>query len=61
MLALFVAVQITNNLRGKEISYVEVHLLASAAISAVKLWTRDKQLSLVAQKLGCALADASER
>lgn len=61
MLALFVAAQITNNLHRKGTSYVEVHLLVFAAISAVKFWTRDKQLNVVAQKLGCALANVSKR
>jgi predicted nucleic acid-binding protein len=50
-----------HRLHGKGIGYVDVHLLASAAISGAKLWTRDRRLRLVAQKLGCALADAGER
>ena len=45
-----------HSLRGKGIGYVDVHLLASAAISGAKLWTRDKQLRLVACELGCAWA-----
>ena len=47
-------------LHGKGISYVDVHLLASAALSGTKLWTRDRRLLAVARQLGCALADASE-
>jgi predicted nucleic acid-binding protein len=50
-----------HSLHGKGIGYVDVHLLASAAISGAKLWTRDKRLRLVARGLGCALADASDR
>ena len=47
-----------HNLHGKGIGYVDVHLLASAAIGGTKLWTRDKRLDAVARELGCALRDA---
>lgn len=47
------------NLHGKGIGYVDVHLLASAALGGTKLWTRDKRLREVAQALGCALPDVS--
>jgi predicted nucleic acid-binding protein len=50
-----------HSLYGKGIGYVDVHLLASAAISGAKFWTRDKRLRMVAQELLCALVDASER
>lgn len=50
-----------HSLHGKGIGYVDVHLLASAAISGAKLWTRDERLRLVARELGCALADAIDR
>lgn len=50
-----------HSLHDKGIGYIDVHLLASAAISGAKLWTRDKRLRLVAQELGCALEDAGER
>jgi predicted nucleic acid-binding protein len=50
-----------HSLHGKGIGYIDVHLLASAAISGAKLWTRDKRLRLVARELGCDLADASDR
>ncbi len=41
-----------NGLMGKGIGYVDVHLLASAAIATgVKLWTRDKRLMSVAAEL----------
>jgi predicted nucleic acid-binding protein len=50
-----------HGLHGKGIGYVDVHLLASTAISGAKLWTRDKRLRIVAQELRCALVDASER
>lgn len=42
-------------LHGKGIGYVDVHLLASAALSgSAKLWTHDKRLLAAAQALGCA-------
>jgi predicted nucleic acid-binding protein len=50
-----------HSLHGKGIGYIDVHLLASAAISGAKLWTRDKRLRLVSRELGCDLADASDR
>jgi predicted nucleic acid-binding protein len=47
-------------LYGKGIGYVDVHLLASAALTeGVSLWTRDKRLLMVAQKLGYAFQDTS--
>ena len=45
-------------LYGKGIGYVDVHLLASAAIGGTKLWTRDRRLLAVARNLGCAAPDA---
>jgi predicted nucleic acid-binding protein len=47
-------------LHSKGIGYVDVHLLASAAISGTKLWTRDKRLYAAADKLGHALQDKRE-
>ena len=48
-----------HNLHGKGVGYVDVHLLASAAISGAQLWTRDKRLRAVARELGYAVPDAS--
>jgi predicted nucleic acid-binding protein len=48
-----------HNLHGKGVGYVDVHLLASAAISGAQLWTRDKRLRAVARELGYALPDSS--
>ena len=45
----------SHKLHGKGIGYIDVHLLASAAIGGAKLWTRDRRLDAVARKLGCAL------
>jgi predicted nucleic acid-binding protein len=47
-------------LYGKGIGYVDIHLLASVALTAgTKLWTRDKRLQAVAEMLGCAFKDIS--
>ena len=47
-------------LHGKGIGYVDVHLLASVALTeGAKVWTRDKKLRLVAQMMGCAYHDAA--
>lgn len=48
-----------HNLHGKGVGYVDVHLLASAAISGAQLWTRDKRLRAVARELGYALQHSS--
>jgi len=45
-----------HRLSGRGIGYVDVHLLASAALADARLWTRDKRLSAVATEMG--LADA---
>jgi len=39
-------------LMGKGLGYVDVHLLASARLTGVPLWTLDKRLSEVAAGLG---------
>lgn len=47
-------------LHGKGIGFVDVHLLASVALThGAKLWTRDKRLSAAAHDLACAHPDAS--
>lgn len=47
-------------LHGKGIGYVDVHLLASLALTeGAKIWTRDKRLRLVAEMLGCAYRDTA--
>ena len=47
-------------LHGKGIGYVDVHLLASIALTdGAKLWTRDKRLRAAADDLDCAHADGS--
>lgn len=43
-----------HRLHGKGIGYIDVHLLASVALTAgSKLWTRDQKLRQAAAALGC--------
>ena len=42
----------TNRLVGRGLGYVDVHLLASARLSGVSLWTLDKRLQNAALNLG---------
>ena len=41
-----------NHLMGKGVGFVDVHLLASALLSGVQLWTADKRLESAADQLG---------
>jgi hypothetical protein len=43
-----------SGLMGKGLGYIDVHLLASARLTGVALWTLDKRLNEVAIKLGVA-------
>ncbi len=42
----------TNRLMGKGLGYVDIHLLASAVLTGVPLWTLDKRLNKAAASLG---------
>jgi len=42
-------------LMGKGLGYIDVHLLASALLTNIPLWTLDKRLSSVSTKLGITL------
>ena len=47
-------------LHGKSMGYVDVHLLASAALSpGTRLWTRDQRLHTAATAMGFAFANAN--
>ncbi len=47
-----------NQLMGRGIGFIDVHLLASLALSGhTLLWTRDKRLGLAAQQLGMAFQE----
>lgn len=39
-------------LMGKGLGYVDIHLIASAVLSGVPIWTLDKKLKDVSSKLG---------
>ena len=43
-----------HGLMGKGLGYVDMHLLASARLTGVAIWTLDKRLHEVALKLGLA-------
>jgi predicted nucleic acid-binding protein len=44
-----------HRLMGRGIGYIDVHLLASAALEGgARLWTRDKRLGTLAQELRLA-------
>lgn len=46
------------SLMGRGIGYIDVHLLASVALSGTShLWTRDQRLAAVAEELGLAFID----
>ncbi len=48
----------SRTLMGRGIGYVDVHLLASAALSATaRLWTRDKRLAAVAAELDLSFVE----
>ena len=40
-----------NNLMGKGVGFVDVHLLASAQLTGIPLWTADKKLKAEADQL----------
>ncbi len=42
----------TNALHGRGIGWVDVHLLASARLSCVPIWTRDRRLQAASKALG---------
>ncbi len=44
----------SHRLSGRGIGYVDVHLLASAAMDGLVLWTRDKALAAESARLGLA-------
>ncbi len=46
-------------LYGKGIGYVDVHLLASAAIDNARIWTADRRLLMAARELNRDFADAA--
>ena len=48
----------TRALMGRGIGYIDVHLLAAAALAGTaRLWTRDRRLAQLAAELGLAFAE----
>jgi len=43
------------NLPGKGLGWVDIHLLASARLSGCRIWTRDKVLAAVAARMRLSL------
>jgi hypothetical protein len=43
-----------NALYGKGLGWIDAHLLASALLSHVPLWTKDRRLAAIAKTLGVA-------
>jgi hypothetical protein len=44
----------TRNLHGRGVGWVDVHLLASALVGRLQLWTADQSFAAVARELGVA-------
>lgn len=50
-----------NRLMGRGLGYIDVHLMASARLTGVPIWTLDKKLSGVSALLGISYQYYSER
>jgi hypothetical protein len=46
------SVLVDRKLHGRGIGWVDVHLLASALVARLQLWTTDPALAAVAEELG---------
>ena len=46
-------------LNGRGLGWIDVHLLASAVVERLQLWSADRQFSTVAEQLGVAYAPGS--
>jgi predicted nucleic acid-binding protein len=46
-------------LHGRGLGWIDVHLLASALVGRLRLWTADQSLAAVARELGIAWGDAT--
>ena len=49
------------NLHGRGVGWIDVHLLASAIVARLPLWTADPRLASVAEALGAAYAPGAPR
>lgn len=43
----------SRDLQGKGLGYIDVHLLASAILTGIPIWTLDRQLGFCAERLRC--------
>ena len=50
----------THKLMGRGLGYVDLHLIASAKLNQVKIWTRDKRMKQAAHDLQIAHRTSSE-
>ncbi|MCX5814058.1 MAG: type II toxin-antitoxin system VapC family toxin [Proteobacteria bacterium] len=48
----------TNSLMGKGLGYADIHLSASAVLSGVPIWTLDKSLAKISEKLNIGYSAA---
>jgi hypothetical protein len=46
-------------LHGRGVGWIDIHLLASALVGRLQLWTADQNLAAVARELGIAWGDAA--
>ncbi|HEX4170660.1 MAG TPA: PIN domain-containing protein [Bryobacteraceae bacterium] len=46
----------SRNLHGRGVGWIDIHLLASALVGRLELWTVDSRLSAIATELGVAYA-----
>ena len=46
----------SRRLMGRGLGWVDVHLLASAMLAGIPLWTRDRRLAGVAEEMGLGLS-----
>jgi len=46
-----------NQLMGKGLGYIDVHLLAAASLTEVLIWTIDKKLDDISQKMGLSFTE----
>jgi predicted nucleic acid-binding protein len=49
------------HLHGRGVGWIDVHLLASALVAGLKLWTADPRLSAIAQEFGCVFLEPNTR
>jgi predicted nucleic acid-binding protein len=47
-----------HRLAGSGIGWIDAHLLASAALGRLRVWTQDRRLRIAARRLGLADGDA---